>query len=155
MAMATFIRGYARVLDATEASDDEVVLERRAGRPTFVLATLRRVHADRHAVAAVAHVLRHALGTEEGGKVIAAGLVEEFPWSVFLSAAERDRFTTEILDVLRACAALGRFTAFADLVDSWQASAQVWSDPGLARRLLAPVEAPPGGEVPAPASLDA
>ena len=68
MAMVTFIRGYARVLDATEASDDEVVLERRAGRPTFVLATLRRVHADRHAVAAVAHVLRHALGTEEGGE---------------------------------------------------------------------------------------
>jgi len=155
MAMATFIRDYARVLDDTEASDDEVVLERRAGRPAFVLATLRRVQGDRDAVAAVAHVLRHALETRDGAKVIAAGLVEEFPWSVFLPAAERDKFTADVLDVLRACAALGRFTAFADLVDSWQATAEVWSDPSLARRLLEPVEVPHGGEVPTVAPLDA
>jgi hypothetical protein len=119
-----------------------------------VLAPLRRVRSDRHAIAAVAHVLRHALGSAEVERAIAAGLIEEFPWADFLPADERDRFTTGLLDVLRACAVVGRFIAFENLIDSWQATAEVWSDPELAGRLIEPVDVPHGGDVPAPSATN-
>ncbi len=150
MPMATFIRDYAAVLDEVESTDDALVLERRAGRASFVLAPLRRVEGDRHAIATVAQILRHALGSKDVEKVVTAGLVESYPWAVFLPAKERAVFESEFLDVLRACAAIGRFTAFQDLVDSWQATAEIWSDPALARRASRPVDVPHGGDVPVP-----
>lgn len=150
--MATFIRDYATVLAQVESSDDTVVLERRAGRSSFLLAPLSRAEGDRHAVAALAHVLQHALahGSRDFEKVIATGLVEQYPWVAFLPADERVVFERELLETVRACASVGRFRAFENLVDSWKATAEIWSDPELARRLLASVEAPAGGDVPAP-----
>ena len=150
MPMARFIRDYAAVLDAAEQTEAEVVLERRGGRSSFVIAPLGRVEADRHAVSALTHILRRALGNKPAEQLIAAGVVDEFPWVGFLPTAERKRFETELLEVLRGCASLGRFTAFEHLVESWQASAEIWSDPALARSLQAPITVPPGGDVPAP-----
>ena len=150
MPMATFIRDYAAVLDEVESTDDALVLERRAGRASFVLAPLRRVEGDRYAIATVAQILRHALRSKDVEKVVTAGLVESYPWTVFLPAKERAVFERELLDVLRACAAIGCFTAFEGLVDSWQATAEIWSDPALARRASRPVDVPYGGDVPAP-----
>jgi hypothetical protein len=150
MPLATFIRDYANVLDQAEEADAEVVLERRAGRASFVVAPLRRVASDRHAVEAVAGVLRHALEDKALEKLLAAGIIETFPWAIFLPAAERRLFEVDVLETLRGCAALGRFTAFEDLVDSWRVTAEIWSDPDLARRLMAPIERPHGGAVPAP-----
>jgi len=54
------------------------------------------------------------------------------------------------LSVLRASAALGRFGAFEDAVDSWRATAEIYADPGLAARLLEPVELPEGTDVAVP-----
>lgn len=150
MPIATFVRDYARVLEQSAARDEEVVLERRAGKPTFVLSPLRRLESDRHAVSAVAHVLRHALAEPIVNAVLSEALVAEFPWAVFLPTSERERFATELLDVLRGCAALGRFTAFDDMVSSWEASAHVWSDPALAAVLSAPIDVPQGGDVDEP-----
>lgn len=153
MPMATFIRDYATVLDQVEASDDAVVLERRAGRGSFVLAPIRRAEGDRHAVLAVANVLRQALAHGGGDlrAAIAAGLADEYPWVSFLPTGERATFEHELLETLRACASLGRFTAFENLIDSWQATAEIWSDPELARRLMTPVIEPVGGDVSGPA----
>jgi hypothetical protein len=150
--MATFIRDYAAVLDQVEASDETVVLERRAGRASFVLAPLRRAEGDRRAVAAVAHVLSNALahGSGDMESVIARGLAEEYAWVTFLPVDERADFERELLASLRACAAVGRFTAFENLIDSWQATAEIYSDPELALRLSAPVPTPLGGDVLAP-----
>ena len=134
MPMATFIRDYAAVLDEVEATDDALVLERRSGRASFVLAPLRRVEGDRHAIEAVTQILRKALGSKDVEKVVTAGLVESYPWTAFLPAKERTLFAKELLAVLRACASIGRFTAFEDLIDSWRSTAEIWSDPELARR---------------------
>ena len=152
MPLATFIRDYANVLDRAEAADAEVVLERRAGRASFVIAPLRRVQSDRHAIEAVTRVLRHTLDDKTMEKTLAAGILETFPWVTFLPATERTQFESAVLETLRGCAALGRFTAFEDLVDSWRATAEIWSDPAAARRLQAPVPAPHGGVVASPAA---
>ena len=151
MPIATFVRDYARVLDQSAARDEEVVLERRAGKPTFVLSPLRRMESDRHAVSAVAHVLRHALVESGIDTVPVNALVAEFPWAVFLPSPERERFAAELLEVLRGCAALGRFTAFDNLLSSWEASAHLWSDPALAAARSAPIDVPHGGDVDEPA----
>lgn len=153
MPMATFIRDYAAVLDEVESTDDALVLERRAGRASFVLSPLRRVEGDRHAIEAVTQILRHALGSKDVQKVVAAGLVESYPWTAFLPAKERAVFESELLAVLRACAAIGRFTAFEDLIDSWRATAEIWSDPALVRRASQAVDVPHGGDVPAPVGV--
>ncbi len=150
MPLATFIRDYANVLDQVEAADAEVVLERRSGRASFVVAPLRRVQSDRHAMEAVTRVLRHALEDKALEKSLAAGILETFPWVTFLPATERTQFESALLETLRGCAALGRFTAFEDLVDSWRVTAEIWSDPASARRLLAPIVAPHGGAVAGP-----
>ena len=147
MPLATFIRDYANVLDQVEAADAEVVLERRSGRASFVVAPLRRVQSDRHAMEAVTRVLRHALADKALEKSLAVGILETFPWVTFLPAAEQTQFESAVLETLRGCAALGRFTAFEDLVDSWRVTAEIWSDPASARRLLAPIVAPHGGAV--------
>ena len=152
MPLATFIRDYANVLDQVEAADAEVVLERRSGRASFVIAPLRRVESDRHAVEAVARVLRHALDDKALEKSLGAGILDAFPWVAFLPAIERTQFERDVLETLRGCAALGRFTAFENLVDAWRATAEIWSDPELARRLTGPIEAPHGGAVAAPAA---
>ncbi len=152
MPLATFIRDYANVLDQVEAADAEIVLERRSGRASFVLAPLRRVESDRHAVKVVTRVLRHALDDKALEKRLAAGIVDAFPWVAFLPATERTQFERDVLEILRGCAALGRFTAFENFVDAWRATAEIWSDPELARRLLAPIEAPHGGGMAAPAA---
>lgn len=150
MPLAGFIRDYANVLDQVEAADAEVVLERRSGRASFVVAPLRRVQSDRHAVEAVTRVLRHALEDKALEKSLATGILETFPWVTFLPAAERTDFASAVLETLRGCAALGRFTAFEDLVDSWRVTAEIWSDPASARRLLAPIVAPHGEAVAGP-----
>jgi hypothetical protein len=147
MPLATFIRDYANVLDQVEAANAEVVLERRAGRASFVVAPLRRVQSDRHAMEAVTRVLRYALDDAALEKRLAKGILETFPWVTFLPATERTQFEAAVLETLRGCAALGRFTAFEDLVDAWRGTAELWSDPASARRLLAPIVAPHGGAV--------
>lgn len=57
----------------------------------------------------------------------------------------------ELLSVLRASAALGRFGAFEDVVDSWKATAEIYAEPGLAARLQKSVVSPVRTDVPAPA----
>ncbi|GAB3665440.1 hypothetical protein GCM10027596_31630 [Nocardioides korecus] len=150
MPMANFIRDYANVLEDVETTGDTVVLERRAGKSSFVLAPLDRVQGDQHAISAVAHVLGHALDHGDMATVVVTGLAEEYPWVTFLPEAEQRTFEREVLTTLRACASIGRFTAFENLIDSWAATAEIWSDPELARALAEPIEAPHGSAVPEP-----
>lgn len=151
--MATFIRDYASVLEDVDATGDTVVLERRSGKSSFVLAPLERIEGDRHAVGAVAHVLNHALERGDLAAAVATGLAEEYPWVSFLPEHEQRRFETDLLKTLRACASIGRFTAFENLIDSWAATAEVWSDPDLARELMRAVEEPEGSDAAEPAAL--
>jgi hypothetical protein len=52
------------------------------------------------------------------------------------------------LDISEECHAWHR--CFENLTDSWQVTAEVWSDPELAGRLIETVDVPHGGDVPAP-----
>ena len=152
MPMATFIRDYASVLAEVDRTGDNVLLERRAGKGSLILAPRDRIEGDWHAVAAVSHVLSRSLDRRDLADIVVAGLVEQYPWVSFLPPSEQQRFEVEVLNTLRACASIGRFTAFENLIDSWAASAELWSDPDLARALLQPVESPEGSAVVEPSA---
>ena len=148
MPITTFAREYAALLDAYP--DDELVLERRAGKDAVVVRSMRLAQGDRQAVEAMSHVLSHLLTQTEVSGAITNSLQDEFPWMALLPAPVRGECARELLTVLRACAALGRYGALQDAIDSWKATAEIYTDSHLVARLTDPVDTPHGGDVPAP-----
>ncbi len=146
--ITTFAREYAALLDAHP--DDELVLERRAGKAAVVVRSLRLTQGDRQAVEAISHVLSQLLAHTDLSAAIADGLQDEFPWMALLPAPVRGECARELLIVLRASAALGRYGALHDTLDSWKATAEIYTDSHLVAQLTEPVDTPDGGDVPAP-----
>ena len=60
----------------------------------------------------------------------------------FLTDVGRRQFVVEAVDTLRACAALRRYTAFADLIEDWRNTADIMSDPELAVALTGDITEP-------------
>lgn len=146
MPITTFAREYASLLE--QAPDDDFLLERRSGDPVLVR-PLREARADLAVAQGLAAMLRSMLSHVDGVELLDSTLDEVFPWARLLPPDVRAVFTGEAVGMLRACAALGRFGAYTDLIDSWKATAEVYADPELARRLTGPVELS-GPEIPAP-----
>ncbi len=144
--ITTFAREYASLLE--QAPDDDFVLERRTGAPV-VVRPLREARADRELADNLAVMLRAILGRADLADLLDTTLDETYPWAALLPPDVRDTFTRELVQMLRACAALGRFGAYTDLLDSWRATAEIHADPDLARRLTGPVELT-GPAVPGP-----
>lgn len=147
MPMSRFIQNYNQHLSAAERNGESVVLQQRAGKPTWVLETEDRVRDAQTA----ADYLSAALGALVHDPALADrfpdALASTLPWVSFLPEEDRRTFASEATDTLRACASLGRYTAFASLIDDWRATAEVWSDPELARSLNEPIDEPVDLEV--------
>jgi hypothetical protein len=69
-------------------------------------------------------------------------LASTLPWVAFLQEDDRRTFVEEAVSTLRACASIGRYAAFASLVEDWRNTAEIWSDPALARSLATPIDEP-------------
>lgn len=151
MPITTFAREYATLLE--QSPDEDFLLERRAGAPVLVRPE-REARADLEVAQDLAVLLRSMLGHLDVLDLLNATLDEVYPWAVLLPHEVRGIFTAEAVGVLRACAALGRFAAYIDLLDSWKATAQVYAVPDLSRRLTGPVELS-GPVVPAPEAVAA
>ena len=146
MPITTFAREYATLLE--QAPDDDFLLERRVGAPVLVR-PLREARADRAVAQDLAALLHSMLGHLDVLDLLNATLDEVHPWARLLPVDVRATFTEEAVGMLRACAALGRFSAYGDLLDSWRTTAEVYADPELARRLTGSVELS-GAPVPVP-----
>lgn len=145
--LSSFVRDYRPVVD--QLADGEVVLSQRGGEP-LLLSSLRRREGDRHAVAALAHLLAHALDHPDLVAALAASLTDEYPWLEFLPEHERAAFLGEFFRVLRASATVDRFTAFDQMIEAWKSTAEIHADPELLARLRAPGE----DATPAPSPLE-
>lgn len=133
MRISAFAKHYNTVLE--DAPDDEIVLERTGGKAPWLVTPMRLAEGNLHAVQAVTQVLKRALDDAAVSARVIAGLADEYPWVDFLLAAERLAFAEDAIKVLRACAAVGKFTAYEDFLDSWRATAEVHSNSTLAARL--------------------
>lgn len=58
----------------------------------------------------------------------------------FLPEPDRETFAIETAETLRACVSIGRYTAFADLIEDWRNTAEIHSDPELAAALSTDID---------------
>lgn len=140
--MSRFIQNYNQHLVDAERTDDVLVLRQRAGRPSWVLETESRVQATAEATDFVSAALAGLAHDEVLVERFAAALATSLPWVAFLPEPDREAFIEEAADTLRACASIGRYTAFADLIADWRNTAEIWSDPALAESLSADINDP-------------
>lgn len=140
--MSRFIQNYNQHLAEAERTDKVFELHLRAGRPTWVMETELRVYASKQASVYISAIVGPIVHDDVLLPRIVEQLPEALPWLQFLPEEDRLQFTVEATDCLRACASIGRFTAFSDLVDDWRNTAELWSDPQLAASLRDDVSEP-------------
>lgn len=140
--MSRFIQNYNQHLTAAEQSDAVIVLEQRGGRPAWVLESEHRVRVTAEATDYLAAVLVALVHDEALVGRFTSLLAASLPWVAFLPERAREEFAVETAETLRACASIGRYTAFADLIEDWRNTAGVWSDPNLAAALQGDISEP-------------
>lgn len=130
---SAFLRTPSRVLPSL--ADADVVLERR-DEENLVLMRVERFEAAATGLTIAARSL--AVLARRQRELAEEILAEELPWLTWLPAAERLACVRELLDDLVAGADTGLLTPFARNLAAWRATAEVWSDPKLARDLGGP-----------------
>lgn len=140
--MSRFIQNYNQHLTMAEKTDAVLILEQRAGRPSWVLESEHRARATAEATEYVAAVLVALVHDETLVDRFTSSLAAALPWVAFLPQRDREQFAVESADTLRACASIGRYAAFSDLIEDWRNTAAIWSDPDLAASLSGTVGEP-------------
>ncbi|MFT4215843.1 MAG: hypothetical protein QM619_01475 [Micropruina sp.] len=69
-------------------------------------------------------------------------LASTLPWVAFLPEDDRRAFAEEAAATLRASASIGKYSAFATLIEDWRNAAEIWADPALARSLATSIDVP-------------
>lgn len=138
--MSRFIQNYKQHLTDAEVTGEVIRLEQRAGQPAWILQTESRAQAFAEATAFVTHALIAVAHDDRIVGRFAAGLLDGLPWVTFLPEPDRAAFASEAIETLRACVSVGRYTAFADLIDDWRNTAEIWSDPALAAALSGDID---------------
>jgi hypothetical protein len=131
---------------ASDVDDGDVVLRRR-DEPDLWLSRADREAERSAAFTAVARALRTV--AVKSPAALADALADAFPWVEFLPAAERRSFVEEFSRTVTAAAELSNSAPLTQLVREWRATAEVYADPKLARRLRRPIEAA-GDAIPVP-----
>lgn len=128
-----------RPKEVADDVDDGDVLLRRRDQPD-----LRLTRADREAqraetFSAIGRALRNL--AVHNPTALNESLTDAFPWIEFLPAADRRLFLNEFSRVVTAASAVENYEPLSRLVLEWRATAEVHSDPKLARRLRRPLDA--------------
>lgn len=127
---SSFLRGPAQVLRALE--DADVVLERRDAE-SLVLTLVHRFEARNEGMAVAARAM-HELFLSDPARADVT-MMAAVPWLHWLPDGERRICIEQLIAGLDAGAATGNLEPFARALLAWKSTAEVWSDPELARRL--------------------
>ena len=130
---STLINKQTSVFPALD--DGDVVLERRDAE-NLVLMRSERFQAMAEGLRLAARSLSIIARTN---RALAEDVfAEELPWLTWLPTEARPECIAELLDHLLAGAATGLFVPFARALREWSSTAEIYSDPELARRLRGP-----------------
>lgn len=140
--ISRFIQNYNQHLVEAERTDDVLVLHQRAGRPAWVLETASRARAATEATEFLSAALVALVHDDAMIDRFTGALADALPWVAFLPKKEQETFAIEAADTLRACVSIGRYTAFANLIEDWRDTAEIWSDPALADSLASDLAEP-------------
>jgi hypothetical protein len=141
---SAFLRGPSDVLPQLEEGD--VLLERRDDE-NLVLTRYARFAARQEGMTLAARLLGDAV--RDRAEMVVGLLRQELPWIRWLPEAEQAQCAGELIGELAAGADTGVLEPFARALAAWRSTAEVWSDPDLARRLQGPF-AGDGDEIPRP-----
>ena len=130
---STLINRQTSVFPALE--DADVILERRDAE-NLVLMRSERFQAMVDGLALAAKSL--AVIARANRSLAEDVFAEELPWLKWLPAEARAECVAELLDHLLAGAATGLLLPFARALREWKSTAEIYSDPELARRLRGP-----------------
>lgn len=123
---------------ATDLDDGDVLLRRR-DEPDLRLSLADREEARAETFAAVGRTLRNL--AVHAPTALADALRDALPWLEFLPAADRRLFVDEFSRVVVAAAELDNYTPLDQVVREWRATAVVYADPTLAKRLRRAIDA--------------
>lgn len=112
-------RNSAAVFAAAEQGP--VNITRRDG-DGFVLAKSEDVEQERRALRVAADLVAASLS--QTGQPLAERLLLQFPWVEFLASQDREKFAMEIVNVTRACAAVGHFGRLLVAFEAWRSTAE-------------------------------
>jgi hypothetical protein len=122
---------------AALADRGDVRLRRRDGAPLLLIREDRSGAAQAGSLTA-ARALRNALA-HLGPDEAASALQEEFPWVDQLPTDDVPAFVAEFIRAVGASAELADWSALAQTIVEWKATALAASDPGLLRTLTEPI----------------
>ena len=142
---STLINKQTSVFPALD--DADVILERRDAENLVLMRSERfeaMVDGLRLAARSLAVVARanRALAEEV--------FAEELAWLTWLPAEARPECLGDLLDQLLAGAETGLLVPFARALREWKSTAEIYSDPELARRLRGPFDTSAAVDVPRP-----
>jgi hypothetical protein len=115
-----------------------VRVRRRDGVP-LLLSREDRAAATGAGSLTAARALRNAL-THMPSHQAADVLRDEFPWVDLLPAVEMAAFVADFSRAVQASAELGAWSALAQTINEWKATAAIHADPELLANLTAPIE---------------
>ncbi|MEV0541613.1 hypothetical protein [Nocardia salmonicida] len=133
-------------------ADADVVLERRDAE-NLVLMRSERFEAMVKGLGLAARSL--AIIAKANRPLAEEVFAEELPWLTWLPAEARPECISELLDHLLAGAETGLLLPFSRALREWQSTAEIYSDPELARRLRGPFDTKDSIAVPRPGGGDA
>ncbi|MFK3981060.1 hypothetical protein ACI2K4_11860 [Micromonospora sp. NPDC050397] len=136
---------------AALADTGDVRVRRRDGA-ALLLMREDRVSAAGEGAFTAARALRNVL-THLPLEVAAAALTEEFPWLSLLPVEELPQFIADFTRSAQIAAEVGQWSVLAQTVREWRATAAVYADPSLLRRLTEPLT-DDYGPVPTPMEVD-
>jgi PHD/YefM family antitoxin component YafN of YafNO toxin-antitoxin module len=145
---STLINKQTSVFPALD--DADVLLERRDAE-NLVLMRSERFQAMADGLRLAARSL--SLVAKANRAMAEEVFAEELPWVKWMPEQERRECVTELLDDLLAGADTCLFLPFARNLVAWKHTAEVWSDPELARRLQSPFDTAEAIEVHRPGGV--
>jgi hypothetical protein len=119
--------------DVTRDLEEGDVLLRRRDEPDLRLTRADRETERGTALAALGRTLRNL--AVHNPNALDEALADALPWVEFLPNADRRAFLQEFSRVVMAAVELDNYGALTQLIQEWRATAEVYADPALARRL--------------------
>jgi PHD/YefM family antitoxin component YafN of YafNO toxin-antitoxin module len=144
---STLINKQTSIFPALD--DADVILERRDAE-NLVLMRSERFKAMTEGLRLAARSL--SIIAKENKALAEEVFGEELPWLTWLPPEARVECVTELLSHLLAGADTGLFLPFARALREWKSTAEIYSDPELARRLRGPFDTSAAADLPRPES---
>jgi len=128
----TFLRDPKSVTEKLEKGD--VVLNRRDG-PDVRLSFADRYAGQADGLEVAASLLASMARRGAARKLLREAISTQFAWVRVMPKGAQDQFLNEFIDCAESSGELGTVEPLAQLVHEWKATATVYADPRLTRRL--------------------